>query len=91
MGALLGASGPGCMFTQMYIPSSMLWKGSLLIVAAGKSTEEHFARKGLSDGVKRDFWHRSRERARSGREDYGISACEIPRPGCLCTIPIGLF
>ena len=30
----------------------MLWKGSDLIVAAGKSTEEHFAQKGLNDGVK---------------------------------------
>lgn len=40
----------------MYIPSSMLWKGSDLMIAAGKSTEEHFARKGLSVGVKGLFF-----------------------------------
>lgn len=52
-------------FTHLYIPSSMLWKGSDLIVAAGKSTEEHFAVKDLSDGVKGFFFCiiRSRERA----------------------------
>lgn len=37
------------MFTHTYIPSSMLWIGSDLIVVAGKSTEEHFARNVLSE------------------------------------------
>lgn len=57
---LWGASRTTCTwmdaFTHLYIPSSMLWKGSDLIVAAGKSTEEHFAVKDLSDGVKGFFF-----------------------------------
>ena len=74
----------------MYIPSSMLWKGSDLIVAAGKSTEEHFAQKGLNDGVKGFLAQIKGNGIGYGLEEYGISTCEIPRPGGLCT-NTGLF
>ena len=78
------------MFTHMYIPSCMFWKGSDLMVATGKSTEEHFAR---TDGPWRwsdwtffflsifviflSILHRSRERA------LGLDGKEGTRDFCL--------
>ena len=42
--------------THMYISSSMLPKGGVLMIAVGeKSTGEHFAEKDLSDGVNGNF------------------------------------
>lgn len=75
----------------MYIPSSMLWKGSDLIVAAGKKHGGAFR----SEGSQRWSGGTSCTDKRKGHwivelEEYGISTCEIPRPGCLCT-NTGLF
>ena len=69
----------------------MLWKGSDLIVAAGKSTEEHFAQKGLNNGVK-GFLAQIKGKMALDMEwrNMGFLLCEIPRPGCLCT-NTGLF
>ena len=77
----------------MYIPSSMLWKGSDLIVAAGKKCGGAFRSEGsqrwsagflsCTDRGKGHYWIVE-------LEEYGISSCEIPRPGCLCT-NMGLF
>ena len=52
--------------------------------------EEHFGQMGLNDGVKEFLAQIQGNGFGHKMEEYGVSTCEIPRPGCLCT-NTGLF